>query len=77
MNLYEEFERQHEKQIFSINWGDVSFEETELPKAEKIEFVSTRKDLSVLESELAQIEDDLKLIAEKKLRLANLAKFYE
>ena len=77
MNLYEEFEKQHEKQIFSLNWSDVSFEEAELPKAEKIEFVSTRKDLSVLESELAQIEDDLKLIAEKKLRLANLAKFYE
>lgn len=77
MNLYEEFERQHEKQIFSLNWNDVNLEEAELPKAEKIEFVSTRKDLSVLESELAQIEDDLKLIAEKKLRLANLAKFYE
>lgn len=77
MNLYEEFEKQHEKQIFSLNWSDVSFEEAELPKAEKIEFVSTRKDLSVLESELARIEDDLKLIAEKKLRLANLAKFYE
>ncbi|MCQ2789214.1 MAG: hypothetical protein MJ229_02435 [bacterium] len=77
MNLYEEFERQHEKQIFSLNWNDVNLEEAELPKAEKIEFVSKRKDLSVLESELAQIEDDLKLIAEKKLRLANLAKFYE
>lgn len=68
-NLYDDFEKRHSYNWFSSCWIEV--------EAKPKEVVVNRKDLTTLQAELQQIEDNIETITQKQLRLANLAKLYE
>lgn len=67
-NLYNEFENRFTDKWFSAGWVEVE------PK-EQAQAVS-KKDLTTLQGELNEIGDSIEQIAQKQLRLANLAKLY-
>lgn len=69
-NLYDEFEKKFEFSWFSAGWVEVDVKPQ--PKAQ-----DHRKDLNTLNQELLSIQDDIENIAQKQLRLANLAKLYQ
>lgn len=69
-NLYNEFENRFTNEFFSCGWS-----EDVKPKEIKPEV--TRKDLTTLQSELSEIQEHIELVAQKQLRLSNLAKLYE
>lgn len=68
-DFYDNFEKRFTNSWFSAGWVEVEAI-SNLPK-------TSRKDLAVLQAELQKIQDDIEKIAQTKLRLANLAKFYE
>lgn len=68
-NLYDDFEKRHIDSWFSAGWVEV--------EAKKPEAQAFKKDLSTLQAELEQIEENIKTISQKQLRLANLAKLYQ
>lgn len=70
--LYEEFEQRFADKVFSAGWVEV-----QMPTQEQKQEVVVRKDLSVLEAELAQINEAMENISFNQLRLSNLAKLYE
>lgn len=72
-NLFNEFENRFTNEWFSCGWSE---EVVAKPAQEKKVEVS-RKDLTVLQSELEQIQQHIENIAQKQLRLSNLAKLYE
>lgn len=67
-DLYNEFENRFTDKWFSAGWVEVA------PK-EQVQTVS-KKDLTTLQGELDEISDSIEQIAQKQLRLANLAKLY-
>lgn len=68
-NLYDDFEKRFTDKWFSSGWAEVE------TKQETSQLV--RKDLATLKSELDEIQEHIENIAQKQLRLANLAKLYE
>lgn len=68
-NLYNDFEKRFTGNSFSANWVEVEVK----PQAAMI----ARKDLNTLQDELQKIQENIETIAQKQLRLANLAKMYE
>lgn len=68
-NLYDDFEKRFSNAFFSIGWSDVE------TKPQKVH--SSRKDLETLQTELEQIQEHIETVAQKQLRLSNLAKLYE
>jgi hypothetical protein len=68
-DLYESFEKRFTSAWFSVGWIEA---EAKQPQEREV----LRKDLAILESELDEINKSLESIAQKQLRLANLAKFY-
>ena len=67
-NLYDNFEKRFTDKWFSAGWVEA---EVKAPQD-----ASDHKDLAVLEAELNQINEKIETIAQKQLRLANLAKLY-
>lgn len=68
-NLYDDFEKRFNNAFFSTSWVEV--------EAKPQEVHVSRKDLPTLQSELNQIQEHIETVAQKQLRLANLAKLYE
>lgn len=68
--LYDDFEKRHTDSWFPAGWVEV---EVKKPEVQQV----LRKDLATLQSELEQIEESIKTISQKQLRLSNLAKLYE
>lgn len=68
-NLYDDFEKRHINSWFSFSWIEVE------TKSQEVKV--TRKDLTTLQAELEQIEENIETVKQKQLRLANLAKLYE
>lgn len=68
-NLYEDFEKRHINSWFLSGWIEGE------TKSQEVKF--TRKDLTTLQAELEQIEENIEAVKQKQLRLANLAKLYE
>lgn len=73
-NLYDEFEEKFKFSWFSCGWVE---KEVKQPEPQKMHIRLPNKDLETLECELKAIEEDIENIAQKQLRLANLAKFYQ
>ena len=69
-NLYNEFEGRFTAEWFSCGWS-------EDVKPKEIEPHILRKDLNALQFELNEIQEHIEAVAQKQLRLANLAKLYE
>lgn len=69
-NLYNDFEKRFTGNSFSAGWVEI---EVKQPEKE----VVTRKDLNILQDELQKIQENIENIAQKQMRLANLAKLYE
>jgi len=67
-NLYDNFEKRFTNAPFSAGW--VEFE-IKSPKTEIL-----HKDLNTLEAELNELNERIENIAQKQLRLSNLAKLY-
>ena len=67
-NLYDDFEKRHTDSWFSLGWVDV--------EAKKPAVQVLRKDLTTLQAELDEIQEHIETVAQKQLRLANLAKLY-
>lgn len=67
-NLYNDFEKRFTGNSFSANWVEVEVKPQENQ--------SVRKDLNTLQDELQKIQENIETIAQKQLRLANLAKMY-
>ena len=65
-NLYNDFEKRFTCEFFSSGWVEVD------AKSQRV----VHKDLSVLESELNQINEKIETISQKQLMLSNLAKLY-
>lgn len=68
-NLYNDFEKRFTGNSFSANWVEVEVKPQETPPV--------RKDMSTLQDELQKIQENIENIAQKQLRLANLAKMYK
>lgn len=68
-NLYNDFEKRFTGNSFSAGWVEIEIK----PSAE---INVSRKELSTLEEELQKIQENIENIAQKQLRLANLAKMY-
>lgn len=68
-NLYDDFEKRFTDKWFSSGWAEV---ETKQQTSQCV-----RKDLATLEAELDEIQERIENVAQKQLRLANLAKLYE
>jgi hypothetical protein len=68
-NLYDNFEKRFTDKWFSAGWVEV---ETQPQQSQ-----FAHKDLTVLKTELNELSEKIETIAQKQLRLANLAKFYE
>lgn len=68
-DLYNNFEKRFTSAWFSVGW----IETEEKPLMEK----TCKKNIDVLQDELRKIEEHIETIAQKQLRLANLASFYE
>ena len=68
-NLYDDFENRFKDAWFSSSWVEVEAKPQELHIA--------HKDLSTLQNELEEIKNNIENIAQKQLRLANLAMFYQ
>lgn len=68
-NFYNEFEKRFTNEWFSSSWSEMEVK----PKEVNVK----RKDLTMLQAELEQIEENIEIIAQKQLRLSNLAKLYE
>lgn len=66
-SLYNDFEKRFDNNWFSANWNEIEI---------KPQPVSHRKDLTILETELNQLKEEMENISLKQLRLANLAKMY-
>jgi len=66
-NLYNDFEKRFDNNWFSASWGEVEV---------KPQQVNNRKDLTILETELNELKEEMENISLKQLRLANLAKMY-
>lgn len=71
-NLYDDFEKRFNNAWFCAGWVEVDSKTKEAVSA-----AVSRKSLDVLESELTEIQENMELIAQKKLRLSNLSKFYQ
>lgn len=68
-NLYDDFEKRFTNKWFSADWSEV--------EAKSHEVKISRKDLTTLQTELEQIRENIEVIVQKQLILANLAKLYE
>lgn len=68
-DLYNNFEKRFTSTWFSVGW----IEAEEKPLMEK----TCKKNIDVLQEELRKIEEHIETIAQKQLRLSNLASFYE
>ncbi len=68
-DLYSDFEKRFTNAWFSAGWAEVESK----PKESEV----TRKDLAKLQAELNELQENMENIAQKQLRLANLATFYE
>lgn len=68
-NLYDDFEKRFTDKWFSSGWAEV---ETKQQTSQRV-----RKDLATLQAELDEIQECIENVAQKQLRLANLAKLYE
>ena len=68
-NLYDNFEKRFTNNWFAMGWTDSEVEETAAARI-------ARKDAATLEAELAQINETIENVAQKQLRLANLAQLY-
>lgn len=68
MSELEKFEKRFANAWFSCGWAEVEVKPT-------IAEVS-HKDLTTLQAELEMLNDQMESIAQKQLRLANLATFY-
>lgn len=66
--LYEDFEKRFDNKWFSAGWIEV--------ESKPQEQISTHKDLATLEEELNEIKEKIETLAQKQLRLANLANMY-
>ena len=75
-NLMNEFENRFTMEFFSCGWSDVEAKPEEPQKTEIIA-VSSRKELSALQAELDMLQENIENIAQKTLRLSNLAKLYK
>lgn len=67
-NLYDDFEKRYTDKWFSAGWVEV--------EAKSQKETIARKDLSTLESELANLKEAMENINQKQLMLSNLAKLY-
>lgn len=68
-DLYNDFEKRFTNAWFSAGWGEIEVK----PSAPQV----SRKDLLTLQEELNAIQENIESIAQKQLRLSNLAKLYE
>lgn len=68
-NLYNDFEKRFDNAWFSAGWVEV--------EAKPKETNFARKDLGTLQAELEQIQEHIDTVAQKQLRLSNLAKLYD
>jgi len=68
-NLYSDFEKRFTGNSFSASWIEVDVKTQEVQVA--------HKDLNTLQDELQKIQENIETIAQKQLRLANLAQMYE
>ena len=68
MTELEKFEKRFSNAWFSSSWAEVE------EKPQQIEV--SHKDLAALQEELQMLDDQMEAIAQKQLRLANLARFY-
>lgn len=73
-SLYQDFENRFSNQWFSAGWSEIEVKPTE---EANIVAVSSKKDLVELQAELDGIQQHIEEIAQKKLRLENLSKFYQ
>ncbi len=69
-NNYDDFEKRFSNAWFSVGWGEVEV------KSQSKVAVTARKDLETLQNELEELNENINNIADKQLRLSNLAKFY-
>lgn len=68
-DLYKDFEKRFTNAWFSAGWAEVGSK----PNESEV----SRKNLVTLQDELDELQDRMENIAQKQLRLANLATFYE
>jgi len=69
-NMYDDFEKRYADKWFSAGWVEVEVKPQQAMQA-------VRKDIKTLEAELEEINEAIESIAQKQLRLSNLAKLYD
>lgn len=67
---FDEFEKRYTDKWFAAGWVEVGTRPQEVAQIQK-------KDLQLLQAELAQIQEHIETVAQKQLVLKNLAKLYE
>lgn len=68
----EKFEKRFANAWFSAGWAEIEPKvDTKVQKTETM-----HKDLTTLQAEIEQLNNAMEAIAQKQLRLANLAQFY-